>query len=36
LKWFNKGGQMPMNNNPTPANAVADITAWEKAGAACP
>ncbi len=36
LKWFNQGGVMPRNNNPTPANAVADITAWEKAGAVCP
>jgi hypothetical protein len=36
LKWFNKGGIMPQNNNATPANAVADITAWEKAGAVCP
>ena len=36
LKWFNQGGVMPMNDNPTPANAVADITAWEKAGAVCP
>lgn len=36
LKWFNKGGIMPRNNNATPPNAVADITAWEKAGAVCP
>jgi len=36
LKWFNQNGIMPQNNNPTPANAVADITAWENAGAVCP
>ena len=36
LKWFNNGGGMPANNNPTPANAVADITAWQNAGAVCP
>ena len=36
LSWFGKGGNMPQNNNPKPANAVADITAWQNAGAVCP
>ena len=36
LTWFGKGGNMPANNNPKPANAVADITAWQNAGATCP
>ena len=36
LRWFNQGGTMPSNSNATPANAVADITAWQNAGAVCP
>jgi hypothetical protein len=36
ISWFNKGGSMPENNNPAPANAVAEITAWQDAGAVCP
>ena len=36
LSWFGTGGFMPANNNPAPANAVADITAWQNAGAVCP
>jgi hypothetical protein len=36
LTWFGQTGSMPINNNPTPPNAVADLTAWENAGAVCP
>ena len=36
LDWFNKGGDMPFDSITAPSNAVADITAWEKAGAVCP
>lgn len=35
--WFGGNGLgMPQNSNPTPANAVADITAWQNAGSVCP
>lgn len=36
LAWFNQGGNMPANGNAAPPNAVADITAWQNAGAVCP
>jgi hypothetical protein len=36
ITWFNQGGYMPLDSSPAPANAVADITAWQNAGAVCP
>jgi hypothetical protein len=36
LTWMGKGGNMPANGAAAPANAVADITAWQNAGAVCP
>ncbi len=36
LTWFGKGGNMPQGGGATPPNAVADITAWQNAGAVCP
>ncbi len=36
ITWFNQGGYMPLDTSPAPANAVADITAWQNAGAVCP
>lgn len=36
ITWFNQNGYMPLDNSPAPANAVADITAWQNAGAVCP
>jgi len=36
ITWFNQGGYMPLDTSPAPANAVADITKWQNAGAACP
>ena len=36
ITWFNQGGYMPLDTSPAPGNAVADITAWQNAGAACP
>jgi hypothetical protein len=35
IRWFNQGGSMPPTGA-APANAVADITAWQNAGAVCP
>ena len=37
LIWLNRtNGNMPANGAAAPANAVADITAWQNAGAVCP
>jgi hypothetical protein len=36
LDWFNNGGDMPYDSDIAPANALADIITWEKAGAVCP
>ena len=36
ITWFNQGGYMPLDTSPAPANAVADITKWQNAGAVCP
>ena len=36
LTWFGGTGSMPMGGGAAPANAVADITAWQTSGAACP
>ncbi len=36
LNWLGKGGNMPANGAAAPANAVADINAWQSAGSVCP
>jgi hypothetical protein len=37
LTWLSRtNGNMPANGAAAPANAVADITAWQNAGAVCP
>jgi hypothetical protein len=37
ITWFGSGGSMPPGGATTsPGNAVADISAWQTAGAVCP